>query len=239
MVDRQSVSESKDKLVGDDRGPRDGPFSLGAKKVASVIEPKPFPRRGADRPVEVLPPQTIQTARMTLRGLHSGDRDQFVKSLRESDSYLTAGINVRQAGETPEQCFARLLDATHAGDMHAKEWRRVGVLADGRIACMFHLLAIDHALLAKADAGWWVFKEFAGHGLATEGVRAMAEHAFADTPRGLALVQLDAAIAPENEASKRVARHAGFVKREGEATEVLLGDAWRTHEVWRVVVRLG
>lgn len=176
---------------------------------------------------------------MTLRGLHSGDRDQFVRSLWDSDSYLSAGINVRQPGETPVQCFARLLEATHTGDIHAKEWRRVGVLADGRIACMFHLLAIDHALLAKADAGWWVFKEFAGHGLATEGVRAMVEHAFADQPRGLALVQLDAAITRENETSKRVAKHAGFVKQEGELMNVLLGDAWRKHEVWRVVVSLG
>lgn len=175
---------------------------------------------------------------MTLRGLHSGDRDQFVKSLRASDAYLAAGINVRLHGETPEQCFARLLEATHAGDMHAKEWRRVGVLADGRIVGMFHLIAIDHALLAKADAGWWVFKDFAGHGLATEGVRAMVDNAFADLPRGLALVQLDAAIAVDNEASKRVAKYAGFVKRDGESMDVLLGDGWRKHEVWRVVVRL-
>jgi RimJ/RimL family protein N-acetyltransferase len=114
----------------------------------------------------------------------------------------------------------------------------VGVLDDGRIAGMFHLLAIDHTLLAKADAGWWVTRACAGNGLATEAVQAMINFALADLPMGLGLVQVDAAIAPDNVASRIVAQRAGFAAMAGETTQVRLGDRFAEHQMWRVVVKL-
>jgi RimJ/RimL family protein N-acetyltransferase len=190
-------------------------------------------------PVEVLAPfRGLRTARLTLRPLLPGDRSQFRAILASDETYLHEGINVRHPGESIDACFDRLLSACSEGDTSGLEWRRVAMLDDGRVAGMFHLLGIDHTLLAKADAGWWVTRSCAGNGLATEAVRAIVEFALADLPRGLGLVQVDAAIAASNTASQIVARRAGFVAMAGETTQVRLGERFAEHGIWRVVVRL-
>jgi RimJ/RimL family protein N-acetyltransferase len=210
--------------------------------LSQIVEAKPSPNaptKPSRGPVEVLAPfRGLRTARLTLRPLLPGDRSQFGAILRSDEAYLHKGINVRRPGESIDQCFDRLLAACSDGDTSGLEWRRVGVLNDGRLAGMFQLLAIDHALLAKADAGWWVSRGCAGNGLATEAVAAMIEFALTDLPRGLGLVQVDAAIAPDNAPSQLVARRAGFQSMAGETTQVLLGDRFEAHDVWRVVVNL-
>ena len=55
---------------------------------------------------------------------------------------------------------------------------------------------------------------------------------------GLGLVQVDAAIAPDNVASRIVAQRAGFAAMAGETTQVRLGDRFAEHQMWRVVVKL-
>ncbi len=190
-------------------------------------------------PVEVLAPcRDIRTPRLTLRPLRPGDRSQFVGILRTDEAYLHRGINVRVVGETLDDCFERLLRATVKGDMSGLEWRRVGVLDDDRIAGMFHLLAIDHALLAKADAGWWVTRQCAGNGLAIEGVQAMVQYAFDDLAKGLGLIQVDAAITADNLASRRVAERAGFVCCAGERTQCRLEGRFVDHEIWHIKIKI-
>jgi ribosomal-protein-alanine N-acetyltransferase len=210
--------------------------------ASQLVEAKPAatdPARLQRGPIEVLAPfRGLRTARLTLRPLLPGDRTQFATILRSDEVYLHQGINVRHPGESIDACFGRLLSACSDGDTSGLEWRRVGVLDDGRIAGMFHLLAIDHTLLAKADAGWWVTRACAGNGLATEAVQAMINFALADLPMGLGLVQVDAAIAPDNVASRIVAQRAGFAAMAGETTQVRLGDRFAEHQMWRVVVKL-
>ena len=62
----------------------------------------------------------------------------------------------------------------------------------------------------RADAGYWVLPEYRGRGLASRGLRLVAEWALRELPIGR--VQLWTH--PENIASQRVAEQAGFV-REG------------------------
>ena len=69
----------------------------------------------------------------------------------------------------------------------------------------------------------------ARQGLATEGVIAMLDLAFAPEPAGLGLHRVQANIIPHNAPSLRVAEKAGF-RREGLALAYLnIAGEWRDH----------
>ncbi len=73
--------------------------------------------------------------------------------------------------------------------------------------------------------GYWIGEPYAGRGLATAAVRAMAGFAF----RNVRLHRLEAACLPTNTASRRVLEKAGF-RKEGEARAYLkINGAWADH----------
>ncbi len=73
--------------------------------------------------------------------------------------------------------------------------------------------------------GYWIGEPYAGRGLATAAVRAMAGFAF----RSVRLHRLEAACLPTNIASRRVLEKAGF-RKEGEARAYLkINGAWADH----------
>lgn len=73
--------------------------------------------------------------------------------------------------------------------------------------------------------GYWIGLPYAGRGLATAAVRAMAGFAF----RSVRLHRLEAACLPTNAASRRVLEKAGF-RKEGEARAYLkINGVWADH----------
>ncbi|MBU2379485.1 MAG: GNAT family N-acetyltransferase [Alphaproteobacteria bacterium] len=73
--------------------------------------------------------------------------------------------------------------------------------------------------------GYWIGRPYAGRGLATAAVRAMAGFAF----RSLRLHRVEASCLPTNLASRRVLEKAGF-RKEGEARAYLkINGVWADH----------
>ncbi len=73
--------------------------------------------------------------------------------------------------------------------------------------------------------GYWIGRPYAGRGLATAAVRAMASFAF----RSLRLHRVEASCLPTNLASRRVLEKAGF-RKEGEARAYLkINGVWSDH----------
>jgi [ribosomal protein S5]-alanine N-acetyltransferase len=80
--------------------------------------------------------------------------------------------------------------------------------------------------------GYWVGSEFTGHGVATLAVALGVGHALGAG----GLHRVDATVAPENAASRRVLEHLGF-RQEGLLRRYLDVDgAWRDHQLWALTV---
>ena len=79
--------------------------------------------------------------------------------------------------------------------------------------------------------GYWVGQPYAGRGVATAAVRAMAGFAF----RSARLHRLEASCLPANMASRRVLEKSGF-RKEGEARAYLkINGAWADHILFGLV----
>jgi [ribosomal protein S5]-alanine N-acetyltransferase len=210
-----------------------GTSALPASEIEAKVTPVPVPSRAASRVVEVLGPDTWRTSRLLIRPLTSADRDQVVQLLATNRTYLASGLNVQIAQESDASCFERLLASSREGEQTGLCVRRVCTLHDGTVVGMVHLLGMQIGLTPRADAGWWIGRQFAGNGLASEAVAALAIYGLADRPKGMGMVHIDAAITPANIASQRAAAAAGFVKQSGATTSVRLQERWVQHEIWR------
>lgn len=99
----------------------------------------------------------------------------------------------------------------------------------GRIAGFFGLNNIVRGVFQNADAGWSVSADCLRMGLATEGVAALLDVAFAPPPRGLGLHRVQANVIPTNVASLKVAERCGF-RREGVSLRMIEIDGrWQDH----------
>ncbi|MBX9614287.1 MAG: GNAT family protein [Brevundimonas sp.] len=79
--------------------------------------------------------------------------------------------------------------------------------------------------------GYWIGQPYAGRGLATAAVRALAGFAF----RSVHLHRLEASCLPSNLASRRVLERAGF-RKEGEARAYLkINGVWADHILFGLV----
>lgn len=81
----------------------------------------------------------------------------------------------------------------------------------------------------SAELGFWIAEEHRGHGLMTESLRAVVDHAFDPAGRGLIRLHWEAMIG--NDASARVARRCGFhfegTARAGIVYRGQRRDAWQ------------
>lgn len=178
----------------------------------------------------------LRTPRLLLRPLRETDRSEYLRIVRENRRHMERCAGFARTGESDEALFERHLAATRDGDRAASAWRRVGVTDDGRIIGGFNLATISRGLVFEADATWWVIAPCCGVGFASEGVQAMLDYAFCEIPGGLGLHRVNAAIRADNDASRRLARRAGFTHRTGESLSVQHGGSWVAHELWTRVV---
>ena len=172
----------------------------------------------------------LRTARMTLRLLRETDRAEFVRAMTLSLAHLTPWWPRRPEGETVEQMFGSFLERGRGELAEGKGVRLIGFLdEDGRMAGTFSLNNIARGVFQNADMGWSVMADCTGRGLATEGVRATLDYAFAPEPGGMALHRMQANVIPTNERSLKVARTCGF-REEGLGRKLLQIDGrWQDH----------
>jgi ribosomal-protein-alanine N-acetyltransferase len=166
-----------------------------------------------------------RTARLLVRPLRPDDRAEYLRVLAVSDA-LHAPWNPRAPAElSPSDLFDRGLARVHEGSCV----RFVGILADGRIGGFFNLNELVRGPFQNAYAGWSVNAEVAGTGIATEGVTALLDLAFAAAPDGVGLHRVQANVVPRNVRSVRVAEKCGF-RREGLALRYLqIAGVWEDH----------
>jgi ribosomal-protein-alanine N-acetyltransferase len=171
----------------------------------------------------------IRTERLLLRPLSAGDRDAYVLMHARSDSHFRPWEASLQDPGSPELRFERELARAEADAASGQGHRCVALLEDGRMAGVFSLTQIFRGSFLSCYAGWKVAADCTGRGLATEGVVALLDLAFAPAPVGLGLHRVQANVIPENRASVRVAQKAGF-RLEGTARAYLhVGGRWQDH----------
>ena len=173
--------------------------------------------------------ELIRTERLVLRPLRPEDRAEYVRIEREGRDHFRPWVATPPEGDTPERAFERELERSITDRAAGTGERRAAELADGRIAGLFALSQIFRGAFLSAYAGWRVAADCTGRGLATEGVVALLDLAFAPEPLGLGLHRVQANVIPGNAASLRVAEKAGF-RREGVALRYLKIDGrWQDH----------
>lgn len=182
------------------------------------------------QPAQVLPREE-PTPRLTLRALTEHDRDEFVELVTSSMFHLAPWIPSLARGQSGEEFFEAEFERTTAEEPRRRSFRRVGVV-DDRIIGMFNLFNCCSGLTLQADVSWWVGRRFTQRGHATQGLRLLMRHAFADLPEGLGLHRVMAMIAPENTPSLKLARALGFRPFQQEDHYVQIGQAWKKHECW-------
>jgi ribosomal-protein-alanine N-acetyltransferase len=170
-----------------------------------------------------------RTARLVVRPLRLTDRGEWVRAMTVTRELAEPWMPRLAPGTSWDTVFDRALAAAPASV------KLVGILDDGRIGGWFSLNEIVRGPFRNAYAGWGVNAEVAGLGIATEGVLALLDLAFAAPPAGLGLHRVQANIIPRNARSIRVAEKAGF-RREGVATRYLeIAGIWEDHAMYAKV----
>lgn len=209
-------------------------------------------RLAAMRPsvaIEVADPNRLTTSRLVIRPLGPGDRDEFVRVMQLSREHLSVHCPLHKPGESDDGLFERLLDLASKGLATGGAWRAGFFGPRNRLLGLVNLNDITRGLENQAEANWWTAADAVGQGYASEAVRAVMDHAFADLPRGLGLQRVTALIAPDNRASRRVAVKTGFhrasqASRASRGEEVvvtrplLLSGRVVTHEIYEAFAPL-
>ncbi|MFA6045266.1 MAG: GNAT family N-acetyltransferase [Phycisphaerales bacterium] len=187
------------------------------------------------RPLHVDSPGVLRTLRLALRPLTSRDRKEFIRVL-ELDAAHLAPLKFRRDGETAADLFERQLILTEEGERTGRAWRRAAFLADGRLVGCFNLGEITRGLCFTGLASWWVSPDLTGRGYATEGVRALVDHATTDLPFGIGLHTVRAHIQAGNTPSRSLAARIGM-KRLPNTVQISGPQGWEAHEVWEISVQ--
>lgn len=185
-----------------------GALTLGASSTPEGDVAMSTERRSPPRGVTPLP--TLAAPRVVLRWLVPADRAALVGvfSDREVRRFWGGPVFDDEAGAQ------RLLDEIAAGRASGGlfQWG-VARREDDRVIGTCTLAHID-AANRRAEIGFGLARRWWGHGLMTEGVTALLDHAFDD----LALHRVEADVDPRNAASIKLLERHGFV-REGQLRE--------------------
>lgn len=175
-------------------------------------------------------PAPRRTERLLLRPLEPADRAAYIRMMDLSREHLAPWSPAEDPPLTAATRFERALARARDGFETGTACRLAAFLDDARLAGLFNLNNIVRGAFHSADAGWLVAADSTNQGLATEGVRALLEIAFAPAAAGgLGLHRVQAAIIPANLPSQRVAAKCGF-RREGYARRYLkIAGRWQDH----------
>ena len=189
-------------------------------------EKGPSPR-AADLPNASRMPHSTPTLhadgpRTLLAPLAPGDGPEFLRLAEASRAFHHPWV----APPRTEEGFAQLLG--RIGDrFRSFALRRRG---DGDLVGVFNLSEITRGALRSAYLGYYAFAPYAGQGLMGEGMHLLLSIAFGP----LELHRVEANVRPENRASIRLVRRAGFEREGFSRAYLFLDGAWRDHERWAI-----
>ncbi len=163
-----------------------------------------FEHYGKQRPMLL----QLKTERLILRPWHRKDREPFAEmnADREVMTYFAAPMTIAETDETMARYNMQL--ARDGFTMFAAEETATGELL-GIIGMQTMHTIVPNLPQPAVEIGWRLRRESHGQGLATEGARALIDHAF----NKLHLPDLVAITATGNAASRRVMEKLGMTHR--------------------------
>ena len=162
--------------------------------------------------------------RVFIRRVESRDRKQIVALAQESVSFHTPWISAPTTNQIFRLYIRRIRRDENEGFVCCLQ-------ETGTIVGVINLNNIIRSVNMSASIGYYAFSRYQGQGYMTEGLKKVVEIAFRD----LGLHRLEAAIQPENNRSKELARRCGF-EFEGISKRYLyMNGQWRDHERWAVI----
>jgi ribosomal-protein-alanine N-acetyltransferase len=182
----------------------------------------------------------VRTARLTLRPLEPGDRAAHVAFMDANAEHLRPWQPANSPGSTPDTRFDTAIQRSNDAVATGRELRLFAFAREGAnwggagpgagaMVGWFNLNNVARGVFQNAYAGWALGRAATGRGLATEGVLALLDVAFARPPRGMGLHRVQANIMPANARSIGVARRCGM-REEGLGRRYLrIADAWEDH----------
>jgi ribosomal-protein-alanine N-acetyltransferase len=178
------------------------------------------------RPAELAPEAPPAGARVCLRVLERGDREEFLALARESRELHRPWTYPPERADQFDDLFAR----SRRDDF-------VCLLAcltedEREIVGVFTISQIVRGAFQSAYLGYYANARHAGRGLMREAMEQLLDHSFG----ALALHRLEANIQPGNQPSIALARGAGFRLEGFSPRYLLIGGQWRDHERYAITV---
>lgn len=169
---------------------------------------------------------------ISLRTMDMDDADEWNAVRWQNSEWLkpwAAGDPMHGPGMTFAQWVRqqRRNEAQGTGVVFMIEYRK-------RMIGQISIGAITYGAMRSGVVGYWVAREYAGHGIASTALAMLADWAIG-SPDGPQLHRLEIAILPENERSLGVVRKLG-ARDEGEKANYMYVDGrWRTHRVFSLL----
>jgi [ribosomal protein S5]-alanine N-acetyltransferase len=178
------------------------------------------------RPAEVVPAAPPEGARVSLRVLERGDREEFLALARESRELHRPWTYPPERADQFDDLFAR----SRREDFVCL----LACLADNQreIVGVFTVSQIVRGAFQSAYLGYYANARHANRGLMREAMEQLLDHAFG----ALALHRLEANIQPGNQPSIALARGAGFRLEGFSPRYLLIGGQWRDHERYAITI---
>jgi [ribosomal protein S5]-alanine N-acetyltransferase len=178
------------------------------------------------RPAELEPEAPPAGARVRLRVLERGDREEFLALARESRELHRPWTYPPERADQFDDLFAR----SRRDDF-------VCLLAcltenEREIVGVFTISQIVRGAFQSAYLGYYANARHANRGLMREAMEQLLDHSFGP----LALHRLEANIQPGNQPSIALARGAGFRLEGFSPRYLLIGGQWRDHERYAITV---
>jgi len=174
----------------------------------------------------------LRTARLLLRVADARDVPEVRRLLRANAEHLRPWSPAPRHGEDP----ASLTEISKSILRQRREWSkgesfvfflehpRDGGSLVGRVA----MTGVMRGAFLNAHVGYWIDAEMQGQGLMTEAMAAVVTFAF----DAVGLHRVQAAVMPDNAASRRVLGKLGF-RQEGEAARYLqIAGRWEDHHLF-------
>lgn len=174
----------------------------------------------------------LVTQHLLLRPPRTGDVTEIRRLLRANHEHLKPWNPSPPPGEDPTS----ITEVANTVLRQRRDWKRgrgyVFMLAGreqpGTFIGKVALSGVMRGAMYGAYLGYWVAADVQGHGLATEGLRAVLDFAFG----AAGLHRIQAAIMPRNPRSLGVIEKLGF-RREGYAERYLqIAGKWEDHIVF-------
>jgi ribosomal-protein-alanine N-acetyltransferase len=149
-------------------------------------------------------------------------RDEFLGAVKRSRKLHGHWASPPATPEMFDAYLERLRKETHLS-----YWVRTD---RGELAGVFNINEIVRGHFCSGYLGYYAFAPHQGHGYMKQGLCAILSEAF----RRQRLHRLEANIQPENVASRRLVKGAGF-RLEGFSPRYLkIAGRWRDHERWAI-----